>query len=87
LRDKGIDIIEREVLVETPGGTKGKRYIDLRGTNSKTGETESVQVGKQNKNGTPVSREVKALNDIGKSTQRRPTFTPYNNPFRSYKPL
>ncbi|MBX2925101.1 MAG: RHS repeat-associated core domain-containing protein [Chitinophagaceae bacterium] len=85
LRDQGMDVIEREVPVETPGGTKQKRYIDLKGTNSQTGETESVQVGKQNKNGTPVSREVKALDDIEKATGQRPTFKPYN-PFKSVKP-
>ena len=65
-------------MVKTPSGTKEKRFIDLKGTNTETGETQTVQVGKQNKNGTPVSREVKALDDIQKATKQRPVFIPYN---------
>lgn len=87
LKEEGFDKTEREVKVETPGGAKDKRYIDLKGTNTKNGETETVQVGKQNKNTTPVSRETKALNDIEKATGQRPVFTPYNypvNPFNLY---
>jgi len=68
-------------MVKTPGGTKEKRFIDLKGTNTETGETQTVQVGKKNKNGTSVSREVKALDDIEKKgNQQRPVFIPYNNP-------
>ena len=73
-------------MVKTPGGTKEKRFIDLKGTNTETGETQTMQVGKQNKNGTPVSREVKALDDIQKATKQRPVFIPYNNP-NSVAPL
>ncbi len=87
LKDQGYDKTEREVPVATPGGTKEKRYIDLKGTNTKTGATEEVQVGKQNKNGTPVSREQKALNDIEKATGVRPTYVPYNPPSPSVSPL
>jgi hypothetical protein len=70
--------VQREVMVKTPGGNKEKRFIDVQGTNPKTGATEQVQVGKQNKNGTPVSREVKAMDDVQKTTNVRPTFVPYN---------
>jgi hypothetical protein len=31
-------------------------------------------------NGTPVSREVRALDDIEKATGVRPFFEPYNSP-------
>ncbi len=51
----------------------------MQGTDPKTGKVEQVQVGKQNQNGTPVAREVKALNDIEKATGTRPKFVPYNN--------
>ncbi|WP_018628831.1 hypothetical protein [Niabella aurantiaca] len=65
--------------IETPNGTQGKRYIDVQGTNPKTGEVESVQVGRVNKNGTPVKREREALDDIENATKQRPRFVPYNN--------
>ncbi|MGN6293479.1 MAG: DUF6443 domain-containing protein [Chitinophagaceae bacterium] len=70
---------KREVKIETPGGNKEKRFVDLEGKDPKTGEVRQVQVGKQNKNGTPVSREVKALDDIEKATGKRPEFWPYNS--------
>jgi hypothetical protein len=54
--------------VSTPGGTKSTRYVDVQGTNTRTGAIKQVQVGKQNANGTPVSREQKALNDVEKAT-------------------
>jgi RHS repeat-associated protein len=78
LKQKGYDVVQQEVKVQTPGGDKKNRYIDVQGTNSKTGETQQVQVGKQNKNGTPVSRERKALDDVEKATGKRPEFIPYN---------
>ncbi|NSL85804.1 hypothetical protein ECE50_003110 [Chitinophaga sp. Mgbs1] len=80
MEDEGFDRFQKEVEVETPGGHKGKRYIDLRGTKSKTGEFKDIQVGKQNKNGTPVSRERKALDDIEQAGHPRPDFVPYNKP-------
>lgn len=57
---------------------KGSRYIDVRGTKSETGETKDIQVGRQNKNKTPVKRERDAMNDIQRETGRRPDFRPYN---------
>jgi RHS repeat-associated protein len=78
LKDNGYDKIEREVMVRTPAGSKTKRFIDLQGTNSKTGETISAQVGKQNKNGSPVSRERQAAEDIEGVTRRPVLFFPYN---------
>ena len=69
---------QREVMVKTPNGEKSKRFIDLQGKNPKTGQVKQVQVGKQNKNGTPVSRERKAMDDVQNATGKRPEFVPYN---------
>lgn len=69
---------KKEVEVKTPGGNKKKRYVDIEGIDPKTGKKEQVQVGKQNKDGTPVSRERKALDDIEQATGSRPEFKPYN---------
>jgi RHS repeat-associated protein len=76
LQEEGYET-QREVKVETPDGEKTKRYIDVQGTKP-TGEVKSVQVGKQNKDGTPVSRETKAMDDIEQATGQRPDFVPYN---------
>jgi len=69
---------QREVQIKTPKGAKSSRWADLVGT--KNGETVYVQVGKQNQDGTPVSREVQAADDIEGATGIRPTFVPYNIP-------
>jgi len=78
LQEQGYNKIENEVKVETPGGNKESRYVDVQGTNTNTGKIKQVQVGKQNKNGTPASRERKALDDIEEATGVRPEFKPYN---------
>jgi RHS repeat-associated protein len=78
LKDEGFDVIETEVMVKTPGGNKGKRFIDVRGTNSKTGATKDIQVGRKNKRGDAVARERRALDDIENATGSRPEFVPYN---------
>ncbi len=78
LKQDGFTEVQREVMVKTPEGSKSKRFVDLQGKNPKTGEVKQVQVGKQNKNGTPVSRERKAMDDIEKATGTRPEFVPYN---------
>jgi hypothetical protein len=66
LEAQGYDQVRYEARIETPGGEKDARYVDAQGTNTKTGESKYVQVGVQNKNGTPVSREQKAINDLNK---------------------
>jgi hypothetical protein len=76
MQDWGLNT--QEVPVNIPGGNKQKRYIDIEGTDPKTGAKEQVQVGKKNKNGTPVSRERKALDDVQNATGTRPKFVPYN---------
>ena len=70
--------VDREAYIKTPGGAKSGRFADLRGV--KDGETVYVQVGRQNQDGIPVSREVQAMDDIEGETGIRPTFVPYSNP-------
>lgn len=78
LKKEGFTSIKKEVMVRTPDGAKSKRFVDIEGTNPVTKEVKQVQVGKQNKNGTPVSRERKAMDDIEAVTGKRPEFRPYN---------
>ncbi len=68
--------VQREVRVPTPNGAKSSRWVDVVGT--KNGETRMYQIGRQNMDGTPVAREVQALDDIEGATGIRPNFLPYN---------
>lgn len=79
LKADGFKKVTTEVTVRTPSGEKSRRAVDVRGNNPTTGEYKDVQVGRQNKNGTPVARERRALDDIEKATGKRPEFIPYNN--------
>jgi hypothetical protein len=72
--------VTREKYIPTPGGAKGYRFADVYGEDKTTGEVRMYQVGKTNANGTPVSREVQAMDDIQESTGIRPQFIDYNNP-------
>jgi len=58
-----IDIV-REKEVMTPGGHKEVRYLDVAAVTKDGHVIEGIQVGRTNKDGTPVSRERKAMNDI-----------------------
>ncbi|CAH0336531.1 hypothetical protein FVB9288_02237 [Flavobacterium sp. CECT 9288] len=81
LEQKGYEVT-KERRVNTEGGHKNTRYTDI--TAKKDGKTLNVQVGKQNKNGTPVARERRAIEDINNSTKGAPNgsnrtiFVPYN---------
>ena len=68
--------VQREVRIPTPKGAKSSRWVDVVGT--RDGETRMYQIGRQNLNGTPVAREVQALDDIEGATGIRPNFLPYN---------
>ncbi|HYO60074.1 hypothetical protein [Archangium sp.] len=71
---------EREHMVKTPEGAKSKRFVDVAGINESTDKVEEMhQVGRQTKDGQPVAREKKAMDDIEKTTGKRPKFHPYNN--------
>ena len=67
-----------EQKVETPGGPKGSRYVDVVGRDADGNVVEMHQIGRQTKGGAPVSRERKALDDIQRATGTRPKFHPYN---------
>jgi hypothetical protein len=58
---------------------KEKRFVDVVAIDPGTKNVvEMHQVGRQTKGGNPVSREVKALDDIQKSTGVRPTYHSYD---------
>jgi len=76
MQSRGLET-EREVKVETPNGEKNYRKVDVVGTNPETGAKEQVNVGKQNKNGTPVARERRAQKDIQNATNNDVKFIPY----------
>lgn len=68
-----------EHMIETPGGSKSKRFVDVVGTDKKTEEVKEMhQVGLQTKKGQPVARERQALDDIQNAEGKRPEFHPYN---------
>lgn len=70
---------ETEFHVNSPGGYKADRFADVAAVDPKTGEVlELHQVGKQNKNGSPVKREREAMADIESATGIKPKFHPYN---------
>ncbi len=51
------------------GLDKKARYVDAQAYNKKTDSVvDQVQVGRTNKNGTPVARERRAMNDIDRAT-------------------
>ena len=69
--------VQREVRVPTPNGAKSSRWVDVVGT--RNGDTRMYQIGRQNLDGSPVAREVQALDDIEEGfTGIRPNFLPYN---------
>jgi hypothetical protein len=66
-----------EHKVDTPGGDKGSRFVDVVGRDAEGNVVEMHQIGRATKGGLPVSREGKALDDIQKATGMRPEFHPY----------
>lgn len=70
--------IEVRTEVRIVGADEKVRYIDAQAVNTQTGEVvDQVQVGRTNKNGTPVMRERQAINDIDSATQ-------FNTRYRAY---
>lgn len=76
MQSRGLET-QREVKVETPNGEKSYRKVDVVGTDPATGAKEQVNVGRQNKNGTPVARERRAQADIQNATKDKVKFVPY----------
>lgn len=69
---------QEEFKVDTPGGHKQKRYVDVVALDKKGEVVEMHQVGKQTMGGEAVSRERKAMDDIEAASKMRPQFHPYN---------
>jgi hypothetical protein len=71
----------KEARFSTPNGSKSYRCADV--VEVVNGNVTNIyQVGKVNQNGTPVSREVKAINDIMASPAYNGApiiFVPYNS--------
>ena len=65
--------VEREVLFQTPGGFKGRRFADVVATDASTGVRSIFQIGRTTKGGLPVMRERKAILDIVNSPDTRST--------------
>lgn len=69
--------IEKEARIEIPsGGFKGARYGDILVT-TPAGEQWIIQVGLQTKSGLPISRELKAIQDLERRGFKV-EFIPYN---------
>ncbi len=72
---------DKEMMFDTTGGYKNKRFADV--VEYDGDEIVSIyQVGKVNKNGLPVSRESKAIEDIMNSSKYNGApiyFIPYNS--------
>jgi len=77
LKSQGFDVFRTEVHVPTPGGNKPYRFVDLQATNRTTGEVRWIQVGVQNKGGSAVAREQRALNDLQKELKMEVFFQAY----------
>ena len=74
--------IQYEWKYDTPNGYKQRRYADAVEIVDEE-VTKIHQVGKVNKNGTPIMRESKAIDDIMNSSDYNGApvyFWPYNNP-------
>jgi hypothetical protein len=63
-----------EVHERFVGGHKTSRYVDVVEYNSQGKVVARHQIGVTNKDGTPVSREKKAISDIEKATGEKVTF-------------
>jgi hypothetical protein len=71
-------IAKKELEVDTPQGKKTKRYVDVAALDLDRKVVELYQVGKTNKNGTPVKREQEAIADIEAVLKMKVQFLDYN---------
>ncbi|GEM_PF-1218875 len=77
-------IVKTEVTVQTPNGVKDIRVADV-GAFSWLKNTfrmkfhKIIQIGRTNKDGTPVKREQEAIEDIEQHTGIQVTFVDYEN--------
>jgi RHS repeat-associated protein len=79
--------VTREKYFKTPNGSKSGRFVDVYG--KKGDDLKEYQMGRTNKDGTPVAREVRALDDLQAAPANggiRPEFLDYNAPWVSGMP-
>jgi hypothetical protein len=70
---------DREHQVDTPGGEKTKRFVDVAELDPTTQEPiDFHQVGKETQAGNPIAREQRAIDDILEASGLKPLFHPYN---------
>jgi len=74
-KDKGKGV-KTEKAIEMPD--KSIKYADLAVLDENGKVVEYHQIGKQNKDGTPVARERRAIEEIEKATGKKVWFHPYN---------
>jgi len=60
MQERGLTT-QREYKVQTPGGEKSSRYVDVVGKDAEGNVVEMHQAGKQTQAGNPVAREKRAL--------------------------
>ena len=79
VQSRGLKPVQ-EYKVETPGGNKNTRYIDVAGVDPKTGKAvEFHQVGKSKVDGAPIAREQRAINDVSTAKPEVPIkYHPYD---------
>ena len=68
---------KKEEYIRTPGGKKSARRLDIT-TRDPNDNPYRENVGRTKKDGTPIKREVDALDDLENATGSRPNFTPYD---------
>jgi hypothetical protein len=68
---------QAEFRVETPGGFKPVRYVDMAALDQDGDPVEFYQVGRQTASGLPVMRESQAIWDIWSVSDVPVTFVPY----------
>ena len=83
INDRGNKFTVREKMYDTTGGHKNRRFADVTELDGDGQVVAIYQVGKVNKNGTPVARERRAIEDIMNSEEyiNSPVpiyFVPYN---------
>ena len=67
----------KEAVIKTPGGHKGTRRPDIL-YEDKNGVVRGLKVGRRGAGGNPITREVKALEDLNNHAKIPTTFTPYD---------
>ena len=77
VRSKGFSVTDKEPSVKIDGGFKAARYGDIGVSNSNGKLCGIVQVGRVNKDGTPVAREMRAIYDFNLAGYSV-VFVPYN---------